>query len=135
MMVLRERLPVYNRQQYDQLLLGEHWPGALLSATICLPDEARELFPLLHRVRRGSEWYVGEDLWMYYIDVEQLLYDFRQFRRVCRFEEFIPGVDARVLVDRWRQNDDPDDFERYLDQLESLFELTIREKCWLRIAL
>lgn len=131
--VFRERLPFYSRQH--EVLLGEAWPHYLIRASGYLPDEARELFPLLHRVRVGSEWYLGEDLWMFYLDVEWLLDDLRRLRRVCRFEEFIPGVDAQLFYERCRQDLEPDEFEQHLDHLESLLELTMREKCWLRISL
>jgi hypothetical protein len=137
MEVVRERLPDAENflERRRPLILGEIAPNPLMDATRCLPTEARWEFPFLDRTTIDSGAYDGEEMWIDCLGAEGLLKDFRRFRQVCRFETFVKGVTAEILVDRWRGGVDQQEFERWLDKIEGLLDLAVREQAWVYLSL
>ena len=137
MEVVRERPPDAENflERRRPLILGEIAPNPLIEATRRLPTEARSDFPFLDRTRIDSGAYDGEELWIDSIEAEGLLKDFRRFRQVCRFEAFVKGVKAENLVEHWRGGTDHQEFDRWLDKIEGLLDLAVRERAWVYLCL
>src|SRR4051812_37582560 len=114
----------YDTDEYRRLIVGECAPHPLLHAARAIQAGSRrgrnssDAFPMLDRVRLDSRWYVDEDLWLPPSDVVQLLDEFTRLRRVCRYEEFVLGLDGRAVAARWRDMDAPVEFEWWLDVIE-----------------
>jgi hypothetical protein len=137
MEIVRERLPdaknFYERRR--PLVLGELALNPLMEATRLLPAAVRSEFPFLDRTRIDSGVYIDEEMWIDDLGAECLLNEFRRFRQVCRYEAFIKGVKAEKLVDRWRSGWDEQDFEQWLNRIDGLLELAVREKAWVHLSL
>ena len=79
--------------------------------------------------------YHGEEMWIDSVGAEGLLMDLRRFRQVCRFEAFVKGVTAENMVDHWRGGADKQEFEGWLDQIEGVLDLAVREQAWVLLSL
>jgi hypothetical protein len=144
MEIVQEQPPEGQRHhtdEYKRLIVGECAPHPLLHAARAIQAGSRrgwnssDAFPMLDRVRVDSSWYVDEDLWLPPADAFQLLDEFMRLRRVCRDEEFVPGLDGRALAARWRDMDEPAEFERWLDAIEGLLWQAVEGGHWVRLML
>lgn len=118
-------------------VVGATWPYGIMWAAEALGPKGQVHFPMLFRVARVSDAYVDESLWLRPEEAELLLDEFRRLRRLCRHEEFIPGVDAQQVHENWRDDyfTSPDEFEAYLDKEEHLLTQAIEHDYWIHLEL
>ena len=137
MEVVRERLPDAENlhEKRRPLILGEIAPNPLMEVTRYLPTDARAEFPFLDRIRMDSGAYANEEMWIDSIGAELLLKEFRRIRKVCRYETFVKGVHAEKLAERWRDGQDEQAFQQWLDQIDGLLDLAVCEKAWVFLSL
>jgi hypothetical protein len=83
---------------------------------------------------------VGANNEIQYFDghqVRKLLEELRRLRRLCRREEFFPGLDVEVFWSRWKAGRklaagaSDQDFQRQLDRTEAFLEEALVEGRWL----
>src|SRR2546428_154727 len=113
MEIVREQPPEgqrYHDGVYQQLVAGEAAPYPLMHASrrVCQANPGqrevvRKEFPTLEKVRVDSPQYVDEDLWLTSQEAGRLLEELRRLRRVCRWEEFIHGLDGQATYEQWRE--------------------------------
>jgi hypothetical protein len=137
MEVLRERPPAgepYLTTRPD-IIVDAIAPHPLIYVARYLGRTARANFPMLNRVYFESDAYVDEDLWLDATEASQLLDELRRLRQVCHYEQFIPGLDGRVVLSRWCGDDDLTAFEQHLVRIESLLQTAAENQFWIRLML
>src|SRR3954452_1798211 len=82
----------YWEESLSPTIFGELAPYGLMFAADALGPKGRKHFPMLSRVRAGSDAYVDESLWLRPAEVVVLLEEFRRLRKLCHEQEFIEGV-------------------------------------------
>jgi hypothetical protein len=144
MEVLPEQPPEAERQHgpgYERLVVGAIAPHPLMWAARAVQAGGRAgrapapEFPLLDRVQESSPEYVDEDLWLPPADVLQLLHEFRRLRRLCHWQEFVPGFDGARAAMAWRRDQPAADFERLSDRIEELLGVAVAGASWVRLML
>jgi hypothetical protein len=131
----------HHSPEYKRLVVAEAVPYPIMWAARAIRAGSRagrnpgDQFPLLDRVREYSPDYVDEDLWLPSDAVARLLEEFVRLRRVCRWEEFVAGLDGKATVTAWRGVWSPEEFERYLDSNERLLRQAVEGGWWVRLML
>ncbi|GAB5534118.1 MAG: hypothetical protein Rubg2KO_03670 [Rubricoccaceae bacterium] len=117
---------------YDErhpLRLADLPPHPLMYAADSLPGWAVEHFPLLSWIRPSikptKSNYDGEDLWLKTSQVSDLLDEFRHLRRISKRDAFIIGLDGAIVYKNWRGRHSEEEFNGWLDAIESVLEMTI----------
>jgi hypothetical protein len=115
-------------------VVAEMWPYGIMWAGDALRREGRAHFPMLSYVWRRSKAYVDESLWLRPEQVLVLLVELQRLRRLCRYGEFIQGIDGRQVYERWREDYYPQErFEADMDEEERLLERAILEDYWVHL--
>jgi hypothetical protein len=124
---------------YEDDIIGEIAPGALMHAFYYLPKGLRSRFPMLTRIRTQSEEYESERMLLSPSEVKTLDEEFYYLRRLCRGEEVVyvsrRRFDGDQFMDRWRGHSASDDFEQYLSQIEVLLQRAIQENAYIMLSL
>ncbi|MDJ0597035.1 MAG: hypothetical protein QNJ72_44940 [Pleurocapsa sp. MO_226.B13] len=122
-------------QKRAELIVGEISASPLIGAARLIGRNAKEQLPALHRLRWDSGNYDGEDLWLNPTEVDFLLQDFRRFRRVGVYEDFIHGLDAGQIQQLWERYNWQNDLEEWLDRIDTLLEQAVENGYWVHISL
>ena len=145
MEIVREQPPQGQRDHdgtYEKLIVREIAPhplmyafGGLCQANPGKREVIRKYFPALEAVGLRSPRYVDDDLCLAAEEIGQLLEEFQRLRRVCRREEFIPGIHGQSTYEAWRGSDRTEDFDPWLDGIEALLREGLASGYWVRLML
>ena len=115
-----------------EAVIAEMWPGRFVYASLALPKAARSQFKTLVRVCLGAEGdYVDESSWVSPEQTNALLEDLDRLWRVCSLQEFLPGVNGARVLEFWRGDYDPMEFEELIHDVRKLLKLAIENKAYL----
>ena len=106
-------------------LKAEIAPHPLIYCSRYLPRSLRASFPQLHKLEPESGHWVDEAQTMQGDDLSQLIQEFQRIRSIGKLEEFLPGLDNNVFLERW--NDYGAEFEEYLDEIERILLMAYKE--------
>ena len=126
-MQVLEKEPAAAQGVGEGRVIAEMAPYALMHAftSLCKANPGkreaiRTQFPMLASTAVDSDRYADETLTLKADETRLLLQEVERLRRVCRREEYIQSLDGPASYVAWRGAEEPEEFERSLDDIMML---------------
>jgi len=140
MQVLRGRQS--DDRAIENEVVAETAPHVLMHAfrSLCQANPGRrELianqFPMLETVGIGSDRYADENLWLEPDETGLLVQELEKLRRLCRREEYVESLDGPATYIAWRGAEQPEDFDKWLDDILALLGQSVTSAHMVRLML